>query len=235
MVLLQNSFLKLHSLIKRHVNPLVEARRYVGTDELSGQLQLELLKREGCAPSSKVLEIGCGCLNAGIPIIKYLEKGNYVGIDPNEWLRKAVMTQRYVSQLIDSKQPRFLNRNDFDASEIDFKFDYVFSHSVLSHCAHWQLNSFLLKTAKVLDQKGRILSSIRLAEGNNYGNTGSKDKKDSGYQEWQYPGVSYFTLSTIVDVAKKQGLVAIYKPEYTAFYTASRPNEFHDWIVFLKE
>jgi hypothetical protein len=70
---------------------LADAKRYVGTDEVSGQLQVELLKREGCVPTSKVLEVGCGCLNTGIQLIRYLEKGNYVGIDPNEWLRQVAL------------------------------------------------------------------------------------------------------------------------------------------------
>jgi len=42
------------SPIKRLVTPYLprglRARSYVGTDEVSGQLQLELLKRQGCRP-----------------------------------------------------------------------------------------------------------------------------------------------------------------------------------------
>jgi cyclopropane fatty-acyl-phospholipid synthase-like methyltransferase len=222
----------LYSAINRRLRPLDEAKRYVGTNEVSGQIQLELLKEEGCIPASKILEIGCGNLNAGIPIIAYLDKGNYVGIDPNEWLRKVAMKQNSVHQLINDKQARFLSVSDFDASKVGSKFDYILSHSVLSHCAHWQLEQFLTNTAKVLGQNGRILASIRLAEGNAYGSKGSPDKKDSMCQEWQYPNVSFFTLSTVVETAKKQGLVAEYKPEYTDFYAKRCPNEYHDWIVF---
>src|SRR5437868_3523477 len=91
-----------HTAIKhiRGQSLLKQAKRYVGTRTISGQIQFEILKRQGCMPDSKVLEIGCGCLNAGIPIIKYLERGNYVGIDPNEWLRQAAMNQRQVQKLI---------------------------------------------------------------------------------------------------------------------------------------
>jgi SAM-dependent methyltransferase len=213
---------------------LADAKRYVGTDEVSGQLQIELLKREGCVPTSKVLEVGCGCLNTGIQLIRYLEKGNYVGIDPNEWLRQAALKAHDVRQLVEEKQAKFLSVDDFDASKLGLKFDYIFSHSVLSHCAYWQLEQFLRNAAKVLAPEGRILASIRLAEGNAYGSLGTFDKNDSMHEGWQYPSVSWFKLSTVVETADKQGLMAVHIAEYTELYTKTRPGECHDWIVFAR-
>jgi cyclopropane fatty-acyl-phospholipid synthase-like methyltransferase len=224
------------SPIKRLLIPYLprtlKARSYVGTDEVSGQLQLELLKQQGCRPNSKVLEMGCGRLHAGIPVMVYLDKGNYLGVDPNEWLRHTVMKNRHVRQVIEEKQPTFLSADDFDASELGIKFDFVLSHSVLSHCAHWQLELFLRNVAKVLAPGGRILASIYLAEGNAYGSRGTPDKEDSMHQEWQYPGVSFFKLSTVVKTADTLGLTAVHIPGYTEFYTQTRPKECHDWLVF---
>jgi len=84
----------------------------------------------------------------------------------------------------------------------------------------------------VLEQNGQIIASIYLAEGNAYGSRGSKDKRDSMYQKWKSPGFSYFTLSTVVDTAKKHGLVAERKPEYTEFYKKRRPRANQDWVLF---
>jgi SAM-dependent methyltransferase len=219
----------------REVHPeLARARQFVATDEVSGLLQLELLKREGCVPTSRVLEVGCGCLHAGIPLIRYLQGGKYVGIDPNEWLRQVAMKRKHVGQLVKEKDARFLSVYDFDASSLGLKFDYVLSHSVLSHCAYWQLELFLRNLSKVLTPEGRILASIRLAEGNSYGSTGSPDRKDSMCEEWQYPGVSYFKLSTVTGSADRLGLMTVLKPEYTEFYTKTRPFEYHDWIAFSR-
>lgn len=192
--------------VRRTVKPLLpswlrsrveDARAFVGTDQVSGQIQFELLQREGCKPGSKVLEIGCGNLHAGVPIIQFLEKGSYVGIDPNEWLRQSRMKDPSVRKLVGDKQARFLSRDDFDASSLQMKFDFVLSHSVLSHCAHWQLEQYLQNASKVLAPGGRIVASIRLAEGNAYGSTGSPDKRDSMSETWQYPGVSWFELATV--------------------------------------
>jgi len=52
-------------------------------------------------------------------------------------------------------------------------------------------------------------------------------------KEWQYPGVSWFKLSTITKTADIEGLTTVHIPEYTAFYTETRPNEYHDWLVFF--
>src|SRR3979409_1971899 len=55
---------------------LAKARYYVGAGSepaAIGDSQLELLKKSGCTPDSTVLEIGCGCLIAGLPIIGYLK------------------------------------------------------------------------------------------------------------------------------------------------------------------
>jgi hypothetical protein len=74
---------RLASAILRRICPpdreVERARNYVRTDEVSGQIQFELLKRERLARNSRLLEIGCGCLNAGIPLIQYLEAGKYFG------------------------------------------------------------------------------------------------------------------------------------------------------------
>ena len=226
--------------VKRLVEPLLpkdsdDADRYVGTDHLSGMLQFELLRRQGCQPDWKVLEIGCGSLHASVPVIEYLAEGNYVGIDPNKWLRQVAMRNRSVRQLVKKKRARFLDVGDFDSSKLGIKFDLIFSHSVLSHCAHWQLGTFLKNAAKVLAPSGRVLASIRLAEGNAYGSEGTPDRKDSMHEAWEYPGVTWFKLSTVSETADKEGLETEYLPEYAEFYTKSRPAECHDWLVFSRK
>jgi SAM-dependent methyltransferase len=235
--------------VKRVVKPLLpkewvvprgmeDPKCFVGTDEVSGQLQLELLKREGCSPDSKVLEIGCGNLHAGLLVIEYLRKGHYAGVDPNEWLRQKTLKNSQARELVQEKQARFLSRDDFDASELGSKFDFVLSHSVLSHCAHWQLEQYLRNAGKALAPGGRILASIYLSEGNPYGSSGTPGKEDSMDETWQYPGISpypgisWFKLATVISTAGRCGLAVVHKPEYTEFYVKTRPLECHDWLVF---
>jgi SAM-dependent methyltransferase len=213
---------------------LEEARRYVGSDEVCGALQLELLKLEGCVPESKVLEVGCGMLNAGFPVIQYLNKGNYGGIDPNKWLIDCALEQKHILEESLIKKALFLHVSDFDASSFGIKFDFVLSHSVLSHAARWQLSQFLRNVGNVLAPNGKIIASIRLAEGNPWGNPGTEDKKDSLDETWQYSGNSFFTMDTILNTSKNCGLRADYKPEYTQLFIRTRPMDVHDWFVWRK-
>jgi SAM-dependent methyltransferase len=219
---------------------LKEAQTYTGTDQVSGRLQMELLQLEGCVPTSRVLEPGCGCLSAGLRLIEWLDADCYVGIDPNEKLREAALRDPEAKRLVQEKRPQFLSVGDFDASSLGRKFDFALSHSILSHAAHWQLPLYLKNVSKVLAPGGKIVASIRLAEGNAFGSPGSRDKKDSMDKEWVYPtdadpaGVSWFTLETVNREADACGLVARVVPAYTERYTKRRPLEIHDWLVFTQ-
>lgn len=208
-----------------------EAKAYVGTNEASGHFQFDLLKLEGCRPDSRVLEIGCGCLHCGIHLIRYLKAGNYVGIEPNEWLRETLGPD--AQNLMVEKRARFLKRADFDASECGQTFDFIFSHSVLSHCSHEQMFEFFQNTSRMLAPEGKIIASIRLSEGNPYGSPGHPQREDSLFQEWQYPGVSFFRLETVSRAAAMFNLVPMLVPEYTRRLVTVCPEEFHDWMIFL--
>ena len=83
------------------IRRVIDAKTYVGTVEKSGLLQLELLKREGCLPSSRVLEFGCGYLHLGRCLIAYLDEAGYVGVDPNDWLRNLAIKKDKLEALIE--------------------------------------------------------------------------------------------------------------------------------------
>src|SRR3989344_2962205 len=73
-----------------------------GRWELGSAGQIALLKRYGIEPRHTVLDIGCGSLRGGLNIIRYLDTGNYTGIDISEeileagrrFLREAELTQK---------------------------------------------------------------------------------------------------------------------------------------------
>lgn len=204
---------------------------YVGTTPTSGKMQFELLRLEGLKKEDHVLEIGCGALVASIPIISYLEKGHFVGIDPNVWLRKATLSVRENKSIL-GKEPTFLSNEVFDASSTGLQFDYIISHSIMSHAAHWQLPIFLENCAKVLKKGGKVLFSLRLTKPNAYGHKGSK--KESLENMWQYPGVSYFHKETVEREALKWFSNVEEKIEFTRLITSANKHECHDWIVLTK-
>ena len=190
-----------------------------------GQLQLELLKMNGCTPDSRVLEVGCGCLVAGRPIMHFLKPDRYVGIEPNEWLIDAVREGLPdTTALLVEKRPIFLPVTDFDASSTGRMFDFVISHSVLSHAAYWQYPQLLEAIRKVLVRDGVALASIR------FYNDDRELAGDSNDQDWVYPGVSFFSWDTVRNIAVKHGFLPEWRPDYRDFVTKRAASNYHDWL-----
>lgn len=212
-----------------------DAQNYTSTDPVSGRRQADLLFNAGCRPDSHVLEVGCGCLSAGMHLMDRLEPDHYVGIDPNEWLRETAIRRPEIRAITEAKRPVFLSNYEFDAAETGRKFDFVISHSILSHAAHHQLPLFLNNVGAVLSDSGQIFASLYLSEGNPHGNVGTPDRKDSMDTEWVYPGVSFFTHETIQRTAADAGLTATHRPDLTEWFVQVRPGELHDWFQFGKQ
>lgn len=213
---------------------LAEAQAYVGTTETCGQVQLRILKSEGLLPHLSVLEIGCGCLSAGLPILRALNIGCYVGIEPNAWLVESALADPSAKKIADESQAVFLDNPNFDASGLNRRFDFILSHSVLSHCGRPQLDQFLENAEAVLSPTGKIVASLRLVDPNDYGHPGSPDRKESTFQEWQYPGVAYYRQETFASIAYDLGLISLLRPQHTKLLTAFVPKDYHDWMVFAR-
>lgn len=206
-----------------------DATGYVATLPEEGLAQLEILKSLGCKPHHKVLEIGCGALIAGFPIMQYLDAGNYSGIEPNHWLVMAALKLPEVTSVATKKRPLFCPRSDFRA-EPGEKFDFIISHSILSHASSAQLTDFLVAAASQLNEGGVLAASIRLAEGNEVGSPGSA-QHGAAFTEWQYPGVSWFKQADVIERARRVGLTAAVVPELTRTIMGGNSKAIHDWIV----
>ena len=62
------------------------ARRHarVGSPRLwkmKREFQFDFLKRMGLERTQVLLDLGCGTLRGGIPLIEFLERGHYIGVD----------------------------------------------------------------------------------------------------------------------------------------------------------
>jgi SAM-dependent methyltransferase len=206
-----------------------EAQAFVGNSGeeyfIAGLLQLELLRMNGCTSDSHVLEIGCGALVAGRPILQFLQPDRYVGIEPNAWLIDAAKEGLPdTDRLLAEKRPLFLDNAEFDASKTGRTFDYVIAHSILSHAATWQYPQFLKAVRKTLKPAGVVIASIRFTDDQH------RELGDSHHDQWQYPGVSTFSWDTARRVAVECGYRIEWRKEYRQFFTRYLPSNFHDWI-----
>ncbi len=111
--------------------------------ESGGRLQLSTLVREGIYPSSKLLDVGCGCLRAGYWLIHFLDPGCYFGIEPNTRMLQAGIDAVLGSELQKAKRPCFDTNDQFDFSIFGVKFDFVLARSIWTHASKPQIQTML--------------------------------------------------------------------------------------------
>jgi len=218
---------------KRMAVPEREAIRYVGTNPGEGTAQLAILIYHGCKPSDTVFELGCGALIAGYPIMQYLDIGKYFGIEPNKWLVEDSLKIPQVKEVASQKKPRIAHNAEFDGSAFKTKFDYIIGHSIFSHAAHWQWPLFLKNIEACVKPGTKILVSLHFTEGNKHGDVGYKGT-ELDFNEWVYPGISFFRKETIRNLAEKYGYdfrIDIVAP---MLINIAHPGANHSWIFLEK-
>jgi len=219
---------------KRMAVPEREAIRYVGTNPGEGTAQLAILIYHGCKPSDTVFELGCGALIAGYPIMQYLDIGKYFGIEPNKWLVEDSLKIPQVKEVASQKKPRIAHNAEFDGSAFKTKFDYIIGHSIFSHAAHWQWPLFLKNIEACVKPGTKVLVSLHFTEGNKHGDVGYKGT-ELDFNEWVYPGISFFRKETIRNLAEKYGYdfrIDIVAP---MLINIAHPGANHSWILLEKK
>lgn len=179
-----------------------------------GEVIAQLLVENGMRPESRVLDVGCGALDTGIPLIRYLEDGHYTGLEPNGWLVEAALRE-YPELLL--RAPNWIWRTDFDALE-HAPYDFIVAHSVLSHVAHWQMPLLLQNLRDCVEEGAIFVASYREDQYNTYS------------PEWVYPGVSRFRFATIRAMGYHAGWLVEQAYDYRERLAAECPNDVHDWL-----
>ena len=124
------------------------------------RFQIETLKLQGLRPEHRLLELGCGPLTAGIPVIEYLRPGHYIGVD----IRSSVLDLgwREVGKAgLSGKNPRLICSNAFASDELrGERFDFVYSFSVLYHLGDDILDKYFETVSERLLLSGVCLANV---------------------------------------------------------------------------
>lgn len=90
-----------------------------------------------------MLDFGCGSLRNGYWLIRFLDPGNYYGIEPVEKGVRAGLKHLVGPELEAQKQPQFLFNTDNDIGAFNVPFDFLVARSILSHACPGMLHRML--------------------------------------------------------------------------------------------
>ena len=131
--------------------------------KMKRDFQIEYLKSVGLKPDHYLLDLGCGTLRGGIPIIKYLQKGHYVGIESREHILDEGKKELLRYELND-KEPLLILSDDIATITLNINFDFIFAFSVLIHMEDKILNDCLDFVQRHLKNSGVFYANVNIGE-----------------------------------------------------------------------
>jgi len=160
--------------------------------DLLGALQFTLLSGAGLRGHHQVCDVGCGSLRAGKLLIPFLDKGNYYGIEPNEWLIQEAIEQEIGQDLINLKTPHFLHDENFNISRFGEKFDFLLAQSIFSHASAAQIKTCLKEVRQCLKPEGLFAATFIWG------------KEDYRGEDWVYPACVAYKPASVKNWAWKE-------------------------------
>jgi hypothetical protein len=109
-------------------------RDYVGGMwEEMGRLQFDFLVDRGLRPEHTLLDIACGSLRAGVHFIRYLDPGNYLGIEKEGALIKRALAKELPRDVREQKRPEFVVSGAFEFDRFSKQADFSLAQSLFTH------------------------------------------------------------------------------------------------------
>lgn len=132
-----------------------------GAWEQKRQYQVAFLRRMGLQSRQTLLDLGCGTLRGGIPLIDYLDAGNYVGVE----VRPEVLAEgrlELAESELEVKQPLLVDCDDLSRLSLGRTFDVVWAFSVLIHMEDGILHVALSAVRRHLADDGVFYANVNV-------------------------------------------------------------------------
>lgn len=157
----------LRQYVKGSTSTNIEGRRrLVGPAHLwtmKQAFQLQFLKEHGLRPEHTLLDIGCGNLRGGIPLIDYLDRHHYVGVEKQKNVLEEGRRELRHAKL-DWKEPLLLTSAELSTERLPVKFDYVWAFSVLIHLTDVLLDETLEVIRNCLADHGAFYANVNVGD-----------------------------------------------------------------------
>lgn len=125
-----------------------------------GRLQVDFLRSQALQPTDLFVDVGCGALRGGQRLIKYLEKGNYFGMDKHIELIIYGVANELGTTLFRQKMPRFVISDCFEFDKFGVTFTCGIAQSLFTHLAHSEICLCLRKLYQVSGDECRFFATF---------------------------------------------------------------------------
>lgn len=164
---MKQKFYNLKSWLEKFILNKTERRHFlVGHPKhwkLKRDFQIDFLKKAGLDPQNYFLDIGCGTLRGGIPIIDYLAESHYTGIDSRQETLDAGIQELEDAKLT-WKKPMLICNKDISSISLEKKFDLIWAFSVLFHMSDDILFDTLDFVSAHLLDNGIFYANVNIGE-----------------------------------------------------------------------
>jgi len=131
--------------------------------KMKREFQERFLKEKGLRPQHRLLDVGCGTLRGGLPLIDYLDNGHYTGID----VRKQAIEEGKIEVKkagLESKNPALIQFSSFEEIRTTDEFDFVWAFAVLFHLEDDIFRDCIAFVGKRLNSEGRFFANVNLGQ-----------------------------------------------------------------------
>jgi SAM-dependent methyltransferase len=160
--------------------------------KMKRRFQIDFLKTHGLMRDHRLIDIGCGTLRGGIPLIKLLDQGHYTGIEVREDVLELGRDELREAGL-EHKEPNLVHCTGLSTLDLEYKAEYIWAFAVLIHMDDDALNGCLSFVSKHLVQGGAFYGNVNIGEG--------------GESHWQGFPVVKRTMRWYEQTAERFGLV----------------------------
>lgn len=127
--------------------------------QMKREFQRDFLLRAGLAPQHRLLDLGCGTLRGGLPLITYLEPGHYTGIEARDDVLAEARLELREARL-ENRHPTLLHCTDLSQLSLPARFDFIWCFSVLIHMEDAIAAEALAFAARQLGDAGVLLANV---------------------------------------------------------------------------
>ena len=111
-----------------------------------------------------MLDLGCGTLRGGLPLIAYLSAGNYTGIDVRAEIIEEALRELEEARL-EERYPRISHVDSLAELDLRAMYDFIWAFSVLMHLEDPDLEAAFAFAARHLRASGCFYANVHLGDG----------------------------------------------------------------------